>query len=198
MNRGFYFDQSRCTGCHTCVIACKDWHEYELGVEPEDWVRVVTVERGRYPDISVTHLAMFCYHCLEAPCAKACPTGAVFKRQEDGIVAVERDLCLGRECSLCKEACPYAIPVFGKEGEDAVQKCDLCAERWAEGKKPICVEACPTRALDAGWIDELRSKYGDTRKAEGFSYSEEAGPCVTFRLKRPKKPAPGITGRSNK
>ena len=190
MNRGFYFDQSRCTGCFTCVIACKDWHEYEMGAEPEAWITVSSVEQCKYPDISVTSLARPCYHCAGAPCAKACPVLAITKRAQDGIVVVERALCLGRECMLCKEACPYDAPKFGNAGNAAMQKCDLCAERWSEGKKPICVEACPTRALDAGWIEELRSTYGDVREADGFFYSKEASPCVTFKLKKQPKPAP--------
>jgi anaerobic dimethyl sulfoxide reductase subunit B (iron-sulfur subunit) len=40
MQYGFYFDQSRCNGCFTCLIACKDWHEYDLGFEPANWIKV--------------------------------------------------------------------------------------------------------------------------------------------------------------
>ncbi len=73
MNRGFYFDQSRCTGCFTCVIACKDWHEYEMGAEPEAWIIVSSVEQGKYPDISVTHLARQCYHCVRSTLCQSLP-----------------------------------------------------------------------------------------------------------------------------
>ena len=60
-------------------------------------------------------------------------------------------------------------------------KCDLCLDRWAEGKKPICVSACPVYALDAGPLDELKAKYGDNQKAKGFVYAEEAMPSVVHK-----------------
>ena len=47
-----------------------------------------------------------------------------------------------------------------------MQKCDLCIERWTDGKKPICVDACPPHALDAGIIDELKT---DVRKAHEWN-----------------------------
>jgi anaerobic dimethyl sulfoxide reductase subunit B len=190
MNKGFYFDQSRCTGCLTCVIACKDWHEHEMGCEPADWIKVSSKESGKYPDLSITYLVQPCYHCAQAPCIKACPVDAITKR-EDGIVTVDRGLCLGKSCQLCMEACPYGCPQFGSEEDAPMQKCDFCIDRWAEGKKPICVDACPTRAFDAGPIEELRSIYGDVRNAEGFIYST-SGPCITFKLKRPPQPAPSV------
>jgi len=51
MQMGFYFDQTRCTGCFTCVVACKDWHDVPPG--PASWMRVTTVEKGKYPDLFV-------------------------------------------------------------------------------------------------------------------------------------------------
>lgn len=196
MNKGFFFDQSRCIGCLTCSVACKEWHEYELGCEPEDWIRVSSHETGKYPAISLTYLAQPCYHCLHAPCITACPVDAITKH-EDGIVTVDRGICLGKSCGLCLEACPYDTPQFGSDENALMQKCDLCIGRWAEGKKPICVEACPTRALDAGPIEELRSMYGDIRTAEGFTYST-ADPCVTFKLKKVPKSALSVPGNEKK
>jgi anaerobic dimethyl sulfoxide reductase subunit B len=197
MNKGFYFDQSRCIGCKTCTVACKDWHEHELGCEPADWIKVSSRETGKYPDISLSYLAQPCYHCAWAPCIAACPVEAIVKR-EDGIVTVDRGLCLGKKCGLCSTACPYDTPQFGDEADAPMQKCDFCLDRWAEGRKPICVDACPTRALDAGSIEDLRLKYGDVRNAGGFVYST-AGPCVTFKLKQLSRPAPFVLcGKGNK
>ena len=81
----------------------------------------------------------------------------------------------------CKEACPYSAPQFGPEPNAKIQKCDFCLERWAEGKKPICVDACPMRALDAGPLDELKTKYGDIKEVEGFTYSTKATPAIVFK-----------------
>jgi anaerobic dimethyl sulfoxide reductase subunit B (iron-sulfur subunit) len=65
-----------------------------------------------------------------------------------------------------------------------MQKCDLCLERWPENKKPICVEACPMRALDAGPLEELQTTYGGTRDAHDFVYSKVAEPAI---INKPKK-----------
>jgi anaerobic dimethyl sulfoxide reductase subunit B (iron-sulfur subunit) len=94
---------------------------------------------------------------------------------------------------LCLEACPYDAPQFGAEESAKMQKCDLCLERWAEHKKPICVDACPMRALDAGPIKELRAKYGDIKEAEGFVYSEKLTPTIAF---KPKKDTKGLAVQS--
>ena len=62
-----------------------------------------------------------------------------------------------------------------------MEKCDLCFERWLEEKKPICVEACPMRALDAGPLEELKKKYGDNKHAEGLIYSEKDRPSLILK-----------------
>ncbi|MBI4285110.1 MAG: 4Fe-4S dicluster domain-containing protein [Chloroflexi bacterium] len=182
MQLGFYFDQTRCTGCYTCVVACKDWHDVPAG--PASWRRVETIERGKYPNPFVAFLATSCYHCADPACVTACPTGAITKRQEDGIVLVAPELCLGKDsCGLCLEACPYRAPQFGAEANAKVQMCDLCLDRWAEGKPPICVAGCPMRALDAGPIEELKAKYGQVQSAEGFTYAPNIRPSVVFKPK---------------
>lgn len=181
---GFYFDQTRCTGCYTCSVACKDWHDIEAG--PVNWMRMKTIEKGRFPDLFVAYLATPCYHCHNAPCILACPAEAISKRESDGIVVVDREKCLGSsECrTLCLKACPYNAPQFGPEENARMQKCDLCLERLENGQQAICVEACPLYALDVGPLDELREKYGEINQAEGFRYSKRSGPSVTFKPKR--------------
>ena len=173
-------------GCLACVVACKDWHDIPAG--PASWIKVKTVEKGKYPDVSVTFIPQTCYHCINASCISACPVNAIAKQQEYGIVMVDRDICLGKDkCGLCLEACPYDAPQFGAEENAKMQKCDLCLERWTENTKPVCVSSCPVYALDAGPIDELRSKYGHIKSAEGFVYSEKLSPAVIFLPKRPAK-----------
>lgn len=186
MQMGFYFDQTRCTGCFTCSVACKDWHDVPAG--PANWMRVLSREEGEFPELLVSHLAIPCYHCAQPLCALPCPVKAITKRESDGIVVVDREKCLGnRECrTLCLNACPWEVPQFGPELDAKMQKCDLCLDRLAEHKKPICVEACPVRALDAGPLDELREKYGDVKEAHGFTYSTKAEPAITNKPKRPR------------
>ena len=182
MQLAFYFDQTRCIGCYTCVVACKDWYDVPAG--PASWRRVLTIERGKYPEPFVAFLSTACYHCSNPACVPACPTSAISKREEDGIVVVDREACLGKDsCGLCLEACPYDAPQFGAEKSAEVQMCNLCIERWSEGKKPICVAGCPTRALDAGPIEEMEAKYGKIHEAVGFTYDDKLRPSVLFKPK---------------
>ena len=185
MQYGFYVNQTRCTGCFTCIVACRDWHDVPAG--PASWIRIKTIEKGKYPDLFVAFLPVTCYHCLKPTCIPVCPTDAIIKRDEDGIVTVDTELCLGAGCQLCLDTCPYDAPQFGSEEDGKMQKCDLCVDRWVEGKKPVCVDACPMWALDAGPLDELRAKYGDVKFAEGFVYSEDLVPSVTFKPKQDVK-----------
>ena len=180
---GFFLDKTRCTGCHTCVVACKDWHDIDAG--PVNLIRVRETEEGRFPDLFVSYLALSCCHCEKPPCAAVCPSQAITKREKDGIVLVDSKKCLGNgECrSACLRACPWDAPQFGPEKNARMQKCDLCVDRLEAGAQPVCVEACPMHALDAGPIEELRAKYGDCREAEGFRRAVRFGPSVTFRPK---------------
>ena len=182
MQLGFYFDQTRCTGCWTCIVACKDWHDIPAG--PASWMRISTVEKGKYPDLFVAWMAMPCYHCTDPSCISACPHDAITKRIEDGIVIVNRDVCIGQdECGMCRDACPYEAPQFGDEPNPKMQKCNFCIDRWSEGKQPICVAACPTRALDAGPIEEMVTRYGSNHDAEGFSYDTALKPSIVLKGK---------------
>ena len=186
MQYGIYIDENRCMGCFACVVACKDWHDVPAG--PASWLRIKTIEKGRYPDLFVSFLPLLCNHCLDPACVSVCPVEAITKRPEDGLVTVDRETCLGKDqCGLCLEACAYEAPQFGEEENPRMQKCDLCLERLIEGKKPICVISCPMQAIDTGPIDELRARYGDVRETEGFRYHKELAPAVTFKPKRDDK-----------
>jgi anaerobic dimethyl sulfoxide reductase subunit B (iron-sulfur subunit) len=77
-------------------------------------------------------------------------------KEENGIVRVNSKVCIG--CGYCTMACPYKAPHVSKETHTST-KCDGCYDRTEAGKKPICVEACPLRALDFGKMSELIAKY---------------------------------------
>lgn len=89
---------------------------------------------------------------------KACPTGAHHKRTEDGLVVINTDKCIG--CGNCAKACPYGAPELDEKAHK-MTKCDACLNRLEQGLQPICVEACPQRALEFGDIEELRKKHGN-------------------------------------
>jgi anaerobic dimethyl sulfoxide reductase subunit B (iron-sulfur subunit) len=182
---GFYFDQTRCTGCYTCVVACKDWNSLSVGV---NWRKIKVIEDGLFPELFLAYLSTACNHCENPPCVKACPTEAITKRASDGIVIVNSEKCKGKEeCGAkCLKVCPWDVPQFNSKENPKMQKCNFCFERLEKGKQPICVEACPMYALDVGNLDDLREKYGDIIEAEGFKYVKNIKPSVLFNPK-PKK-----------
>lgn len=184
MQLGFYFDQTRCTGCYTCIVACKDWNDIKPG--PVSLRRVISIEKGKYPDLFAAFLSISCYHCGKPACVEVCPCDAIYKREEDGLVVVDREACAG--CGVCGDACPYDVPQFD-EADGRMQKCNFCLDRLAAGQKPTCVGSCPMRALDAGPLEELKAKYGDFKEAECFTYFEEVAPSVVF---KPKKDIKGL------
>ncbi|MFX0029624.1 MAG: 4Fe-4S dicluster domain-containing protein [Candidatus Hermodarchaeota archaeon] len=181
---GIFFDQTRCTGCFTCSVACKDWYDIDAG--SENWMRITAIENGEFPNLSLFYLAIACNHCADPPCVKACPVNAITKRTEDGIVVVDQNLCLGKsECgSKCLKVCPWDAPQFTTDKNSKIRKCNLCIERLEQGKQTICVEACPMYALDVDWIENLQKKYGNSHVAEGFKYHEKFRPSIIFKSKK--------------
>ncbi|MFX0020960.1 MAG: 4Fe-4S dicluster domain-containing protein [Candidatus Hermodarchaeota archaeon] len=179
---GFFFDQTRCTGCYSCSVACKDWNNIQAGV---NWRKIEILEHGRFPKLFLAYLSISCNHCENPSCLKACPVEAITKRDSDGIVLVNPNKCIGKdECGAkCLKACPWDLPQFGNGKNPKMEKCNFCFERLEQGKQTICVEACPMYALDAGSLEELRVKYGDINEAEGFKYIKNIGPCVLFKPK---------------
>lgn len=176
---GFYVDSTKCTGCKACHVSCKDRQGNEIrnNTNPEQngvpalngvtWRRVYEYGGGQWTEgqngcfeqsVFAYYMSIGCNHCSEPVCVKACPTGAMHKRREDGLVHVAQDLCIG--CESCARACPYDAPQIDRERK-VMTKCDGCFERIAEGRKPVCVESCPLRALDFDTMDNLRAKYGN-------------------------------------
>jgi len=143
------FDASRCVGCFSCQVACKQENDLPPtadctpGTTGPAWRKVIKIETGEYGSESIDYLSVSCLHCSDAPCIKECPTSAIIKRAEDGIVIIDRNKCTG--CKLCMQVCPWGALQVGEDG--VVQKCNLCLPRLEQGKEPACVTACPTKAL---------------------------------------------------
>ena len=129
------FRKKDCMGCHACEVACKQ--EHGLGVGPR-LVRVIE----KVPEF----IPIYCHHCAKPPCKEACPVEAI-SRNEQGIVLIDNDLCIG--CRECIEACPFGAMQFEDNRETAV-KCDLCVQRLAENKQPVCLDVCPTGCISIG------------------------------------------------
>lgn len=160
MSLGFYVDLQRCIGCRTCQVACKDRRDLQsAGPRPR---RVDSFECGTYPDVSLFHLALSCNHCDEPACVAGCPTAALHKA-DDGTVQYDADRCV--VCRNCMTVCPYGAP---QHDEDAnlIAKCDACKALRDAGRNPVCVDACPMRAIEFGELDELRAAHGDDLTSE--------------------------------
>ena len=164
---GLVIDLDTCVGCHACVTSCKEWNSQSPNGAPLDDIdaygaepvgtflnRVHSFEVTR-PDAPpmVTHFPRSCLHCDTAPCVTVCPTGASYKRAEDGIVLVNEDACIG--CGLCAWACPYGAREMDG-AEKVMKKCTLCVDRIyndtlpKDDRVPVCVKSCPAGARHFG------------------------------------------------
>ena len=130
-----------CIQCHACETACALGRGLEPGMR---WRRAGGRFEGRYPGAKLISFSLSCLHCVDPACGAACPVGAIVKGP-DGVVAVDRNLCVG--CQACRAVCPVDAPRFGADG--TMQKCDLCLACVPVGEgEPFCVSACPTHALE--------------------------------------------------
>jgi Fe-S-cluster-containing dehydrogenase component len=144
-------DQSRCIGCHACTTACKSEHEVPVGVT-RTYVKAVDV--GEFPQVRRNFQVTRCNQCEDAPCVTACPTSAMFTR-DDGIVDFDKQACIG--CKACIAACPYDA-IFINPDDHSAEKCNFCAHRIDMGLEPACVVVCPVEAILVGDINDPTSK----------------------------------------
>ena len=145
-----WVDKDKCVGCKTCEIQC--------AVERQSVSKTLTgavrenprpVPRVRVSGQTGFSLALQCRHCTDALCVMACPSGAMARDPETGVVAVDAAKCRG--CWMCVMACPIGAVVPSGDYHVAM-KCDACAKM----EEPACVAGCPTGALICGEEDDFR------------------------------------------
>ncbi len=187
MQYGFHFNGLRCTGCKTCMRACKDYHDLPFSIAFRQVYELAgggwTVDGTGCPvqDVFAYYVSVGCNHCANPVCMRVCPTGAMHKN-DGGLVTVDERRCIG--CGYCALSCPYRAPKVDREAGHSV-KCDGCAERVAAGEQPICVEACPLRALDFGPVEELRERFGSESDLRPLPPSSETFPNLVITLPAP-------------
>jgi Fe-S-cluster-containing dehydrogenase component len=155
-----FIDANRCIGCRACVEACSECpgHGGFSMIHLDEIERATTVQTA--PTV--------CMHCAEPACASVCPADAI-KLDPDGIVlsaAAER--CIG--CGNCALACPFGVPKIDVQRE-LMMKCDLCYDRTAVGKAPMCATVCPSGALFYGTLDEVQDRRR-ARPLDQFAFGE--------------------------
>lgn len=135
-------DSEMCIGCSACQVHCKS--NKGLGPGPNLCRNMASdfIAQGGMP--RVRFVFMPCFHCEHPWCVAVCPTGAMVKRAEDGLVVVQTKLCVG--CQACVEACPWQVPQWDDSARKVV-KCDYCRERVEQGQDPACVTGCTSHAL---------------------------------------------------
>ncbi len=205
---GLVIDLDICVGCHACAVACKEWNDGgEFGPLPDEnpygaeplgvWfnrVHTYEVEPPQKDASTMTvHFPRSCLHCETPDCVTVCPTGASYKRAEDGIVLVDADKCIG--CKLCSWACPYGAREYSEQ-RGVMQKCTLCVDRiYNESfdeidRQPACVMACPTRARHFGDLGDAESKVSKlVAERGGYALMPEMGykPVNKYLAPRPRR-----------
>ena len=177
---GFYINQAICIGCSACTVSCKDKNDLDVGM---NFRRVYSYEEGGYGQIGEAfttnvhsyYISIACNHCDAPACMKSCPTGAIEKREKDGVVIIHQDVCIGAQ--FCVRSCPYGAPQYNEIVKKA-NKCNLCID--LEGEDPVCVSTCPMHAIEFGPIKELRKKYGNVAEIKGLVSAEITNPNLVI------------------
>jgi Fe-S-cluster-containing dehydrogenase component len=191
---GLLYDTTKCIGCKTCVVACREAN----GTKPDTgnapgglWDMPMDLNGDTKTIIKLyksadgqqrSYFKAQCMQCVDPACTNACMLGAL-KKQEHGIVTYNQSLCIG--CRYCQTACPFNVPKFEwSKAAARIVKCELCRERaggaalttssgfsrYPKGKGPACAEVCPREAVIYGTRDELLNEARRRMKANPGRY----------------------------
>lgn len=174
---GMVLNPNHCVACGSCAMACKCEHDTPNSVhylEPKTTGGdVMFTPAGTYPDVTMGFYTLGCQHCENPACVEVCPVGATYKREEDGIVIQDTEICIG--CKSCIAACPYGVRTYIEDPqwvldfrsgdlslpehkEATVEKCTFCVDRIDRGETPACMEVCRFDARAWGDLDDPDSE----------------------------------------
>jgi len=204
VRKAMLIDESRCTACRGCQVACKQWNDLEgweysktanrgsyenpPRLSPQTWTRIKFTEYEGTDGFRWLFLKQGCMHCGDPACVRSCPTAAL-KQQSDGRITVEPDLCNG--CGYCTQFCPFNVPQLEVSslmtGRAKVSKCNFCQDRTDNNLIPACVKTCPAQALIWGDRDKMIAagkKRLEALQASGFGNANLYGENVMGGLGR--------------
>jgi Fe-S-cluster-containing dehydrogenase component len=171
---GLLYDATLCVGCQACVAACKQANdnpaEFNTTLDDKLWdmpldttghtfnvikmYRNGTMETKDAEENGFSFMKTSCMHCADPSCVSSCPTSAMTKNPENGIVGYDPDICIG--CRYCVAACPFGIPKYQYDSPTGkIGKCELCRTRHKDGHYSACAEVCPTGATLFGRTEDL-------------------------------------------
>ena len=188
---GIVTDLQSCVGCEACALHCKETKAGEplsdfgrkgpIPIEPSSvWHnRVHSIEYSTNTGERFAYFPRSCLHCERPACEEVCPTGAVFKRSDDGIVIINENFCIG--CNLCAWACPYGALEFNPSA-GSMQKCDMCVDIIYDDdlpsseRMPVCISSCPVNARHFGDLNDPGSDVSKlVEKRGGYELMSELG-----------------------
>lgn len=186
-------DTTKCTGCETCVQACKQENKlgrdrawkWQQDIDALSATRFCTVVRR--PERN--YVRQQCRHCLDPACVSACLVGALQKK-DNGAVIYDSNLCMG--CRYCMMSCPFGIPRYEWDSAaPTVRKCVMCFSRLQKGEQPACTAACPEQATIFGTRAEMLAearrriaanpgRYYPADQPRIWGETEVGGTCVLY------------------
>ena len=162
-------DLRRCNGCQACVISCGNENN---NVPDQHRTTVYRAEAQGPHGPLVLNLPLMCNHCSDPVCTAHCPTGATYKREEDGTVVIDSTKCIA--CGQCVKDCPYPNVRFLNKRTHKVDKCNSCIHRTSQGLLPMCVETCTGGARYFGDVNDPTSEVAQLLAKENAVVLNEA------------------------
>jgi carbon-monoxide dehydrogenase iron sulfur subunit len=147
-----FVNEQVCMGCKLCEVYCRFKH-----AQSKDLAKAFKKEipkplpRVRVDESGTVSLSVRCQHCADAPCIRACLTGALSRDETTMLVNVDEDRCIA--CGTCALACPLGVPELDTARKKMI-KCDLCQDV----EIPVCVANCPNEALTYAEVVEEAGK----------------------------------------
>ncbi|NDI35219.1 nitrate reductase subunit beta [Chengkuizengella sediminis] len=146
--------KSQLTGEYMDIKWGPNWEDdlagvHETGLRDPNVMNMEEQVRMEFEQTFMMYLPRICEHCINPPCVSSCPSGSIYKRDEDGIVLVDQDSC--RSWRFCMTGCPYKKVYFNWKTQKA-EKCTFCFPRIEAGLSTICSETCVGRIRYIGLV----------------------------------------------